>query len=123
MAEKSEGINLDLGKDKVKIHFRIPSRMPTVYATHLFVQETSDEVVASFFELVHPILNKEDDNVAILKEAGVVAECVARITIAKHKFPSFAQTFADTADRILKKFQEIEASLEKTNADDQSDNK
>ncbi|MEJ7700196.1 MAG: hypothetical protein WKF71_11195 [Pyrinomonadaceae bacterium] len=32
----------------VNINFRVPSKMPSVYATHCFVQETPDEVVISF---------------------------------------------------------------------------
>ena len=92
--------------------------MPTVYATHSFVQETADEVIVSFFEVVHPIINpaEKEEGAKLLRETGVVAECVARITIAKHKFPEMAQGFAETAKRILDRFGEI------VNADDKSNN-
>ncbi|MCA1622793.1 MAG: hypothetical protein LC778_03175 [Acidobacteria bacterium] len=107
----------------VRINFRIPSKLPSVYATHFFVQETPDEVVLSFFEVIHPILPPEDgeertEHLKVLQGSGVVAECVSRVTVAKHKFPGFAQAMATTAERIVKEFESFEE-----NANNQSDNK
>lgn len=106
----------------VPINFRIPSKMPSVYATHFFVQDSPDEVILSFFEVVHPILppdpgEERDKGLERLKQTGVVAECVARVTVAKHKFPGFAQAMMTTAKRIIEEFGGLEE-----NADNQSDN-
>ncbi len=108
--------------DSIPITFRTPSKLPSVYATHFFVQETPDEVVLSFFELVHPILLTEEGEeraaeIEMLRERGVIAECVSRVTVAKHKFPMFAQVMAATAERILKEFKSFEE-----NADNQPNN-
>lgn len=110
-------------ENSVSISFRVPSKMPSVYATHFFVQDSPDEVVLSFFELIHPILPPEvgeerDRAVERLKQIGVTAECVARVTVAKHKFPAFAQAMATTAERIIEEFERLEE-----NADNQSNNR
>ncbi len=104
----------------VNINFRVPSKMPSVYATHCFVQETPDEVVISFFELSHPIILPEQEASAleILKERGVVAECISRVVVAKHKFPQFAQAFTETSERIVEGFKQLEK-----NANNKSNNK
>ena len=99
-----------LPQDEIPLRFRFPSKSPSVYSTHLVVQDTSDEVVMSFFELIRPILPREmsEEDEKKLRETGVVAECVSRVTVAKHKFPSFAQAIAEAANRIVEEFEEME---------------
>ncbi len=83
---------------KVKLNFRIPSRMPSLYAHHLFVQPFEEEVVLSFFEVVPPlILPDTEDQMKILQEQGIPADCIARITIAKNRY----QSFVEAMNRVL----------------------
>ena len=103
----------------VRLNFRIPPRMPSVYAHHMLVQSGEFEVVLSFFEITPPIITEklpESERLKILQEAGVVAECVARITIAKDRFPAFANALQD----VMKQDTAPE-ELEK-HADNTSDN-
>src|SRR5437016_13753739 len=74
---------------EVQINFRVPGRMPGVYAQHLFIQPGSDEVVLSFFEIIPPLVapgKSEDENLKQLRETGVVAECVARVIVPHARF-------------------------------------
>lgn len=105
----------------IKINFLPLLDKPSVYATNLFVQDTADEVVLLFYEVVHPLVRPEDKKGAVerLKQEGVDAICVSRVVIAKHKFPGFAQAMNITAERIMAQF----AELEKGNADNSTDNK
>lgn len=109
-------------ENEVRIIFRVPARMPSVYATHFFVQETQDEFVLSFYELVHPMIhpNAPPEQQTIMKQAikenGVFAECVSRITVAKHKLPSFAEAMNTASDRFVQSIEALEQ--EKENAND-----
>ena len=75
----------------VPLTFRIPPRMPSLYAHHMFVQPTGHEIVLSFFEIITPIFPEKmtEDQITALREKGIIAECVARVTIAKDAFPAF----------------------------------
>lgn len=114
------------GEGRVRINFRIPARMPSVYASHFFVQETEDEVVLSFFELIHPIIppgisdESKQQTRERIQELGVGAECVSRITIAKHKLPSLAYIINEAAERFIHSMEEFEKqeAEERKNADD-----
>jgi len=88
---------------QVKLNFRIPPRMPTVYAHHMLVQQGEFEVVLSFFEVTPPIIIEQiadTDRLKFLQETGLVAECVARVTIAKDRFPGFAQALQQIVSQI-----------------------
>jgi hypothetical protein len=88
---------------EVKLNFRIPPRMPTVYAHHMLVQQGEFEVILSFFEVTPPILVEqiaEADRIKFLQETGLIAECVARVTIAKDRFPGFAQALQQIMGQI-----------------------
>lgn len=104
---------------QVKINFRVPPRMPSVYAQHMFVQPGLHEVVLSFFEILAPIFTgpqvQVEDRIKTLQEAGVVAECVARVTIPKASFSGFADAMQQIADQIS-------SAEEPQNANDISDN-
>jgi len=81
---------------ELKVSFRIPARMPTLYAHHLMIQPGEHEVLLSFFEVIPPpAVAKDADQMKKLQESGVIAECIARITIAKDRFPSFAKAMQD----------------------------
>jgi hypothetical protein len=90
------------GSVQVKLNFRVPPRMPSVYAHHMLVQPGEFEVVLSFFEVVAPIVVEQMDpeQRKALLDAGVVAECVAKVTIAKDRFRLFADALREAADRF-----------------------
>jgi hypothetical protein len=80
----------------VKVSFRVPQRMPTVYAHHMMVQPGEYEVLLSFFEVIPPpSFAPDEDALKKLQEIGVVADCVARVTIANDRFPGFVKAMAD----------------------------
>jgi hypothetical protein len=80
----------------VKISFRVPQRMPTVYAHHMMVQPGEYEVLLSFFEVIPPpSFSNDPDALKKLQETGIVADCVARVTIANDRFPGFVKAMAD----------------------------
>jgi hypothetical protein len=87
---------------QVKLNFRIPPRMPSVYAHHMLVQPGEFEVVLSFFEVVAPIVVEklEPEQLKALQDAGVVAECVAKVTIAKDRFRLFTDALQEVAERL-----------------------
>lgn len=78
-----------------KLNFRIPGRMPAVYAQHMFVQPGLNEYLLTFFEVIPPLLSisgePSEEQVKALQESGIVAECVSRIIIPKALFPSFVK--------------------------------
>lgn len=87
-----------------KLGFRIPSKTPSLYAHHMFVQPGEHEVLLTFFEVIPPPLgpNATEEEINIIKEAGIVAECVARITVSKGRFPAFANAMQEIADFLVK---------------------
>ena len=87
---------------QLKVNFRIPGRMPSVYAQHMLVQPGENEVVVSFFELVLPPFSgpPSEEDLKAISESGVIADCVARVTIAKNKFPNFATAMQQIADLL-----------------------
>lgn len=94
-AEKSDPV-------QVRLNFRVPPRMPSVYAHHMLVQPGEFEVVLSFFEVVAPIVVEKMDpeQLKALQDAGVVAECVAKVTIAKDRFRLFTEALREAAERF-----------------------
>src|SRR5205085_12361404 len=85
---------------EVKLNFRIPGRMPTVYAHHMIIQPGDYEVTLSFFEVIPPLVTDGEDQLNLLREVGIVAECVARITVAKDRFAGFARAIQQIASQI-----------------------
>ena len=104
---------------EVKVNFRIPARMPSLYAHHMFVQPIQNEVVLSFFEIVPPpplVGVSPDVQLKALQESGVVADCVARITIAAPMFPVFVKAMNDALEQTTSSVEE------KTDADNTRNN-
>ncbi|MBA3631495.1 MAG: hypothetical protein H0W58_01590 [Acidobacteria bacterium] len=94
---KSKTVNFNL-------NFRIPTRMPSVYAHHLFIQDSETEVLLSFFEVIPPIIMQDagamEERIKMLQEAGINAECVARITVSKHRFIEFAKAIETIKENL-----------------------
>ena len=105
---------------KIKVNFRMPSRMPSLYAHHLVVQPAEEEVALSFFEVVLPIIPEQDseERIRIIQEQGIFADCIARITIAKNRFPSFVEAM----QQVLDSMKAGQSKEESTDADNSSDN-
>jgi hypothetical protein len=102
MAEEQTTPEVSEKIERTTIHFRIPPRMPSVYAHHLIVQESENEVLLSFFEVIPSIFTgEEQERIKQAQESGVTADCVARITVAKQQFVRFAAVLAQVGKRIL----------------------
>lgn len=89
---------------ELPVSFRVPSRMPGVYAHHMLVQPGPYEMTLSFFEVIPPVITPgqpEEEFLKQLQEAGLVAECVARVIVPMDKFPSFANAMQEMAQRII----------------------
>jgi hypothetical protein len=79
---------------EVPVRFRILPGMASVTAQQLLIHTSPDSVLLSFFEIIPPVIldtNTEEQKKAIL-QAGVVAECVARVNIPKSKYAEFVNT-------------------------------
>ncbi len=88
---------------EVQMSFRVPGRMPGVYAHHLFVQPGPHEVILSFLEVIPPIMapgQSPEENLKQLQETGVVSECVARVIVPNARFSSFAKIIEEMAARM-----------------------
>jgi hypothetical protein len=84
----------------VGVTFRIPARMPSVYAHHLLAQQDEAEIILSFFEVMLPVVTT-DEQVKIIQQTGIPADCVARVTIAKHRFLRFMEILEKVREDIL----------------------
>lgn len=114
--------NLESAGEQIKINFNVPAKMPSVVAHHMTVSEYDGQTVLMFFEVLPPMIisnDPEDRSKAVdkLKETGVFAECVAKVTIAPHKLPDFARVLNGFAERFQKQMQEIEDQYAKSNKD------
>lgn len=91
--------NSDPNTMRVPIIFRVPQRMPTLYAHHMTVQKTEDEYILSFYEVVPPIVAPEDkETQELLRVKGIDAQCVARITVSKGRYPEFARLMSSMVE-------------------------
>lgn len=84
----------DDDNEQISMSFRVPSKMPSVLAQHLFVQPLGEFVQLSFFEIVYLPTNpnySKDENIKRLKETGIVAECVSRINIPASHYKNFVK--------------------------------
>jgi len=92
--ESTDSIS-DEEMDQVPLNFVIPTGMTSRYAHHMIVQATDFEVTISFFELkAPPALGGVEIQREALKQ-GVIAECVARVTIARARYSDFIRAFVN----------------------------
>ena len=86
------------------LRHRIFGRMPSVYAHNVLIQTLPDEVVVSFFETILPPKSEvTPEDVEELKETGLIAECVARITLSHRQFLDIADAMHRTAEKLREK--------------------
>lgn len=84
-----------------RLRHRILGRMPSIFAQNLLIQPMPESVSISFYETMLPPkvdLSKED--IEQLKEVGVLAECVARITMPPQAFIDAAEAMGRVAENI-----------------------
>ena len=119
MSEKEEELADAPESVALKINFRIPGRMPSVYAHHLLVHPGENEVSISFFEVVPPVIlgENQEDQIKILQETGLTADCVARIIVSKARFPSFVNAMQQIVTVMTS-----QQPTEETDADNSGDN-
>ena len=82
--------------------FGVPVGMTSRYAHHLMVQGAEHEVVLSFFEVIPPMLSGTPEEQRAILQKGVRAECIARITVARARFPEFVKTMQDVLTVLSK---------------------
>lgn len=87
--------------DKIPIHFNNPVDKASVYATNIIIQPGEYEMVLTFFEVQPPLLlGSQEENIALLRSAGVRADCVAKITVSKERFEGFADAMKNMAGEL-----------------------
>lgn len=122
MTDKTEP---DIENLQVKLNLRVPNGMASVYAHHMFIQPGENEVVLSFFEIIQPPLlpgQERTDRLKYMQEVGLVAECVARVTVALARFPEFAGAMQEVSTRILE-IQAQEQAADKADHDSEDHSK
>lgn len=81
--------------EKIPLHFIIPTGLTSRYAHHMIVQASDLEVTLSFFEAKPPLVVGGIEAQKEALKGGVTAECVARVIIAKARFPDFMRALRD----------------------------
>lgn len=98
----NDASNVRKPEEAIALNFRILPRTPSMYAYHMTVQPTEYEVTLSFFEIIHPIIMSDSkEALERLKETGVTAECVVRVTVARERFQIFAEAMQEVAAGLL----------------------
>lgn len=84
----------EVGDEQIPLRFRIPAKTHSLMAQHLLVQNLGEVFQLSFYEMIPPPIfpnNNEEEALEQLKQAGVTAECVARINVPASRFRGFAE--------------------------------
>jgi hypothetical protein len=92
----AEQVNIQV---EVPVRLRVPPGMTSVTAHQLVIHTSPDAVLLSFFEVVPPMIlpgSSEEQQKAII-QAGVIAECVARIIVPKSKYAEFLDVMQKAA--------------------------
>lgn len=122
MSEKEEKSSGSPETVNIKVNFRIPTRMPGLYAHHMLVQPGEQEVTISFFEVIPPLFQGDnEEQLKKIQEVGLTAECIARIIVSNNRFPGFAAAMQQVVVQISSELQEEteNASASRDNQQDQ----
>ena len=96
-----EAKKIALENTEVPLNFRLLGRMPSVFANNLLIQANSESVLVSFFEtILPPKLELTPEDIQELKEVGILAECVARITMPPQAFIQAAEAMGRVAATV-----------------------
>ena len=98
--------NEETEQKPLRVRFRIPVRMPSVIAHHLTVQPNEDGVIISFYEEIPPVITEDrtKEDLKIIEESGVIAECVSRVFVPNSKYVDFV----DALDSVIPNDEEDE---------------
>jgi hypothetical protein len=89
--QEVQGIPPEIEGENVPLLFNIPIGLSSRYAHHLLVQTTENETILSFFEVMPPLVSGTLEDIKEKLKGGVRADCVARVTIARSRFPDFVK--------------------------------
>jgi len=88
-SNKQPDLLSELEAEAVPLLFNVPIGLSSRYAHHLVTQTTENEVALFFFEILPPFLTGTIEERKETLKKGVRADCVARVTIARSRFPEF----------------------------------
>jgi hypothetical protein len=76
---------------QIKLNFRLAPKTPSLTAQHMIIQDVGDFIQLSFFEIAFPLMSDDatPEQIELLSEAGINAECVARINVPASRFNDF----------------------------------
>jgi len=92
----------------VPIEWHISEDLDTKYATNLVIQHSEHEFIIDFFEMRHPLILGNPDQVREQWEKleSVRAECVARIVVSPNRMQEFINVMQADLDKYEGKDQE-----------------
>jgi hypothetical protein len=88
---QASSIPPEIEGENIPLLFNVPIGLNSRYAQHLLVQTTENEAILSFFEVVPPVVTGTLDEIKQKLKEGVRADCVARITISRARYPEFVK--------------------------------
>ncbi len=93
---------------QVPIEWHISEDLDGKYATNLVVQHSEHEFIINFFEMRHPLILGDPDQVREQwqKIKSVRAECVARIIVAPDRMQEFIDAMQANLNKYMGKEQE-----------------
>lgn len=79
-----------------RIKYEYPDPQLAVFANHMAVQHDDNEFLISFYQLTPPLAipGPEAMKENIERAGGIVARCVAKIAISKHRMPAIVAAMA-----------------------------
>jgi hypothetical protein len=96
MSEQDEPIT-----EQFKARFRMSRPIPSLYAHNLTIQVAEHEVILSFFEPFIPyLIDPTPEDRERVNELGIPMECIARISVNKARFHSFARLMMDASEQL-----------------------
>lgn len=95
-------------KVQVPIEWHISEDIDSKYATNLVIQHSEHEFIINFFEMRHPLILGDPDQVRKQWEKleSVRAECVARIIVSPDRMQEFINVMQADLNKYVGKEQE-----------------
>ena len=95
-------------KVQVPIEWHISEDLDSKYATNLVIQHSEYEFIIDFFEMRHPLILGDPDQVREQWEKleSVRAECVARIIVSPNRMQEFINVMQADLNKYVGKEQE-----------------
>jgi len=95
-------------KVQVPIEWHISEDIDSKYATNLVIQHSEHEFIIDFFEMRHPLILGDPDQVREEWEKleSVRAECVARIIVSPDRMQEFINLIQAELNKYIGKEQE-----------------